>query len=74
MGSACICNRLSRPPRQQTLLLSLRTHRSVALEKIKMDEILLPADKKEWSDLSLSTGKIRSERMGWLPSAPQTQN
>jgi nitrate reductase alpha subunit len=63
----------SRPPRQQNSTSFFYAHTDQwRYEKIKMDEILSPlADKKEWSDLSFIDCNIRSERMGWLPSAPQ---
>jgi nitrate reductase alpha subunit len=63
----------SRPPRQQNSTSFFYAHTDQwRYEKIKMDDILSPlADKKEWSDLSFIDCNIRSERMGWLPSAPQ---
>jgi len=43
-------------------------------EKLEVDEILSPlADKKKWEDFSLIDCNVKSERMGWLPSAPQLQ-
>ena len=43
-------------------------------EKLEIDEILSPlADKKKWDDYALIDCNVRSERMGWLPSAPQLE-
>ncbi len=43
-------------------------------EKLQLDEILSPvADKKKWEGLSLIDCNAKSERMGWLPSAPQLE-
>jgi nitrate reductase / nitrite oxidoreductase, alpha subunit len=41
-------------------------------EKVHMDELLSPlADKEKWQKMSLIDCNVQSERMGWLPSAPQ---
>lgn len=41
-------------------------------EKLEVDDILSPlADKKEWGNYSMIDCNVRSEKMGWLPSAPQ---
>jgi len=43
-------------------------------EKLEIDEILSPlAQRDKWSDYSLIDCNVRSERMGWLPSAPQLE-
>ena len=43
-------------------------------EKLGIDEIISPlADKEKWKSYSLIDCNIRSERMGWLPSAPQLE-
>jgi nitrate reductase / nitrite oxidoreductase, alpha subunit len=43
-------------------------------EKLEIDEILAPGtDPKEYDQLSMLDLNARSERMGWLPSAPQLQ-
>ena len=43
-------------------------------ERIQLKELLSPvADKKKWNGLSLVDCNAKSERMGWLPSAPQLE-
>ncbi|MEW9898699.1 nitrate reductase subunit alpha [Chitinivorax sp. PXF-14] len=43
-------------------------------EKLHVDEILSPtANKSKYSNMSLLDLNAKSERMGWLPSAPQLQ-
>ncbi|QKQ24205.1 hypothetical protein HUE58_03445 [Candidatus Ruthia endofausta] len=42
------------------------------IKKLEVDDILSPlADKKHWESYSMIGCNVRSERMGWLPSAPQ---
>jgi nitrate reductase alpha subunit len=41
---------------------------------VEIDELLSPlANKADWKDYSLIDCNVRSERMGWLPSAPQLE-
>ncbi len=63
----------NRPPRQQNSTSFFYAHTDQwRYEKLKMNEILSPLeDNKEWANLSFIDCNIRSERMGWLPSAPQ---
>ncbi|HCR85718.1 MAG TPA: nitrate reductase subunit alpha, partial [Alphaproteobacteria bacterium] len=63
----------NRPPRQQNSTSFFYAHTDQwRYEKLRMDEILSPLeDNKEWDNLSFIDCNIRSERMGWLPSAPQ---
>ncbi|MCF6262210.1 MAG: nitrate reductase subunit alpha [Xanthomonadales bacterium] len=63
----------SKPPRQMNSTSFFYNHSNQwRYEKLSVDEILSPlADKKEWSNYSLIDCNVRSERMGWLPSAPQ---
>jgi nitrate reductase alpha subunit len=65
----------SRPPRQQNSTSFFYAHSDqYRYEKLSIDEILSPlADSKGWSELSLIDCNVRSERMGWLPSAPQLE-
>ncbi len=64
-----------RPPRQMNSTSFFYNHSNQwRYEKLEVDEILSPlADKSEWSNTSLIDCNVRSERMGWLPSAPQLQ-
>ncbi len=63
----------SRPPRQMNGTSFFYSHTSQwRHEKLAVDEILAPtADKAKYENLSLLDLNARSERMGWLPSAPQ---
>ncbi len=63
----------NRPPRQMNTTSFMYMHTDQwKYEKLRMREILSPlADKNEWENLSLIDCNVRSERMGWLPSAPQ---
>ena len=64
-----------RPPRHMNSTSFFYNHSNQwRYEKLEIDEILSPlADKKDWSDYSLIDCNVRSERMGWLPSAPQLE-
>jgi len=64
----------NRPPRQQNSTSFFYAHTDQwRYETLKLDEILSPiADKSKWKG-SLIDCNIRSERMGWLPSAPQLE-
>lgn len=64
----------NRPPRQQNSTSFFYAHTDQwRYETLKIADILSPlADKKEFTG-SLIDYNIRSERMGWLPSAPQLQ-
>ena len=61
-----------RPPRHMNGTSFFYNHTSQwRHEKVSVDEILSPlADPKEWQG-SMIDYNVRSERMGWLPSAPQ---
>jgi nitrate reductase alpha subunit len=61
-----------RPPRQQNSTSFFYAHTDQwRYETLQISEILSPlADKEEWKG-NLIDCNIRSERMGWLPSAPQ---
>jgi len=63
----------SRPPRHMNSTSFFYSHSDQwRYEKLKLDEILSPtADKEKWKNTSLLDCNVRSERMGWLPSAPQ---
>lgn len=63
----------SRPPRQMNGTSFFYNHTSQwRHEKLAVDEILAPtADKARYAGLSLLDLNAKSERMGWLPSAPQ---
>ncbi|MGZ4992083.1 MAG: nitrate reductase subunit alpha, partial [Methylobacter sp.] len=63
-----------RPPRQMNSTSFFYNHTSQwRYEKLKVHEILSPLAKpKDWQG-SLIDFNVRSERMGWLPSAPQLQ-
>lgn len=62
-----------RPPRHMNGTSFFYNHSSQwRYEKLDIDDILSPlADKKEWENYSLIDCNVRSEKMGWLPSAPQ---
>jgi nitrate reductase alpha subunit len=62
-----------RPPRQMNSTSFFYAHSDQwRYEKLEVDEILSPlADKEKWADYSLIDCNTRSEKMGWLPSAPQ---
>ncbi|HRH28775.1 MAG TPA: nitrate reductase subunit alpha [Aquabacterium sp.] len=64
----------SRPPRQQNSTSFFYAHTDQwRYEKLGVDEILSPlADKSKFGG-SMIDYNVRSERMGWLPSAPQLQ-
>ena len=64
-----------RPPRHMNSTSFFYNHSSQwRYEKLGVDEILSPlADKEKWKDYSLIDCNVRSERMGWLPSAPQLE-
>ncbi|MDO9267497.1 MAG: nitrate reductase subunit alpha, partial [Methylobacter sp.] len=63
-----------RPPRQMNSTSFFYNHTSQwRYEKLKVSEILSPlAQPEDWQG-SLIDFNVRSERMGWLPSAPQLQ-
>ncbi|MFC4347151.1 nitrate reductase subunit alpha [Kordiimonas lipolytica] len=63
----------ARPPRHMNSTSFFYNHSNQwRYEKLGVDEILSPlADKDKWKDYSLIDCNVRSERMGWLPSAPQ---
>ncbi|MEI7993981.1 MAG: nitrate reductase subunit alpha, partial [Methylococcaceae bacterium] len=63
-----------RPPRQMNSTSFFYNHTSQwRYEKLKVSEILSPtANPADWQG-SLIDFNVRSERMGWLPSAPQLQ-
>jgi nitrate reductase alpha subunit len=63
----------SKPPRHMNGTSFFYSHANQwRYEKLGVDEILSPlADKKKWEDYSLIDCNVRSEKMGWLPSAPQ---
>jgi len=63
----------SRPPRHMNGTSFFYNHTSQwRHEKLGVDEILAPtADHKRYDNLSLLDLNAKSERMGWLPSAPQ---
>jgi len=65
----------SRPPRQMNSTSFFYNHSNQwRYEKLGVGDILSPlADKKKWEDYSLIDCNVRSERMGWLPSAPQLE-
>ncbi|MCC7260871.1 MAG: nitrate reductase subunit alpha [Alphaproteobacteria bacterium] len=64
-----------RPPRHMNSTSFFYNHANQwRYEKLDVKEILSPlADKKKWEDYSLIDCNVRSERMGWLPSAPQLE-
>ncbi len=63
-----------RPPRQMNSTSFFYAHTNQwRYEKLGVDEVLSPlADKKLYGG-SMIDYNVRSERMGWLPSAPQLQ-
>lgn len=63
----------NRPPRQMNTTSFMYMHTGQwKYEKLQLREILSPlASEKEWENVSLIDCNVRSERMGWLPSAPQ---
>ncbi|MDH5527711.1 MAG: nitrate reductase subunit alpha [Nitrospirota bacterium] len=63
----------SRPPRQMNSTSFFYAHSDQwRYERLGVQEILSPlADKQKWENHSLIDCNVRSERMGWLPSAPQ---
>ncbi len=65
----------NRPPRQMNSTSFFYAHTDQwRYETLEMNDILSPlADKKAWDGASFIDCNIRSERMGWLPSAPQLQ-
>lgn len=64
-----------RPPRQMNATSFFYAHSDQwRYEKLELKEILSPlADHKKWQEYSLIDCNVRSERMGWLPSAPQLE-
>ena len=64
-----------RPPRHMNSTSFFYNHSNQwRYEKLGIDEILSPlADRDKWSGYSLIDCNVRSERMGWLPSAPQLE-
>jgi len=64
-----------RPPRQMNSTSFFYAHSNQwRYEKLELDEILSPlADRSSWEGQSLIDCNVRSERMGWLPSAPQLE-
>ncbi|WP_190600119.1 nitrate reductase subunit alpha [Candidatus Vesicomyidisocius sp. SY067_SCS001] len=65
-----------RPPRQMNGTSFFYNHSSQwRYEKLEVDEILSPlTDKTEWKNYSIIDCNVRSEKMGWLPSAPQFED
>ncbi len=63
----------TKPPRHMNSTSFFYNHSNQwRYEKLELNEILSPtADKEKWKDVSLLDCNVRSERMGWLPSAPQ---
>ena len=64
-----------RPPRQMNGTSFFYAHTSQwRHEKLHVDEILAPtADKSKFSHMSMIDLNAKSERLGWLPSAPQLE-
>ena len=64
-----------RPPRHMNSTSFFYNHSDQwRYEKLEIEEILSPlADGGRWRDYSLIDCNVRSERMGWLPSAPQLE-
>lgn len=61
-----------RPPRQMNGTSFFYAHTSQwRHEKLGMDEVLSPTQGYEMSDMSMIDYNVKSERLGWLPSAPQ---
>ena len=65
-----------RPPRHMNSTSFFYNHSNQwRYEKLDIDEIISPlADKDKWTNYSLIDCNVRSERMGWLPSAPQLED
>ncbi|HJS32550.1 MAG TPA: nitrate reductase subunit alpha, partial [Alphaproteobacteria bacterium] len=64
----------SRPPRQMNSTSFFYNHTNQwRYEKLSVREILSPLADAEAFDGSLIDFNVRSERMGWLPSAPQLE-
>ena len=65
----------NRPPRQQNSTSFFYAHTDQwRYEKLKMEEILSPLeDNADWKNASFIDCNAKSERMGWLPSAPQME-
>jgi nitrate reductase alpha subunit len=63
----------SKPPRQMNGTSFFYNHTSQwRHEKLALDEVLAPtANKADYSNLAMLDLNAKSERMGWLPSAPQ---
>jgi nitrate reductase alpha subunit len=63
----------ARPPRHMNSTSYWYAHTDQwRYEKLPVSEILSPtAPEGDWTDYSLIDFNVRSERMGWLPSAPQ---
>ncbi|MBS0507885.1 MAG: nitrate reductase subunit alpha, partial [Proteobacteria bacterium] len=63
-----------RPPRQQNATSFFYAHTDQwRYEKVGVDEVLSPLADKAAYQGSIIDFNVRSERMGWLPSAPQLQ-
>ena len=64
-----------RPPRHMNSTSFFYAHSDQwRYEKLGLNEIISPlADKAKWDKYSLIDCNVRSERMGWLPSAPQLE-
>jgi nitrate reductase alpha subunit len=64
----------ARPPRQQNSTSFFYAHTNQwRYEKLRPEDLVVPyADKEKWKG-TLIDCNIRSERMGWLPSAPQLE-
>ncbi len=62
-----------RPPRQMNGTSFFYAHSNQwRYEYVTVDEILSPlSDKTKWKKMTFIDCNIKSERMGWLPSAPQ---
>ncbi len=65
-----------RPPRHMNGTSFFYNHSSQwRYEKLEVNDILSPlANKKEWEKHTMIDCNIRSEKMGWLPSAPQLED
>lgn len=64
----------NRPPRQMNGTSFWYAHTDQwRYEKIKSDELLSPIREEGDWDVSLIDYNVRSERLGWLPSAPQLE-
>ena len=63
----------SRPPRQMNGTSFFYNHTSQwRHEKVMVDDVLGPgADRTRYADMAMIDLNAKSERMGWLPSAPQ---